>query len=135
MESFAQVVIRGRLGSNKEGQVLTKKDIAGGGKYWRFSVGVEKKRYIKETDITVVGTDWISCTCWDDRILEGGFVKGQVVQVTGKLTTYGEKVVGQELPKTRLAVMVERVQPVIDERDNWGPLHTDTALPSGSRVG
>ncbi len=128
MESFAEVVIRGRLGTNKEGEVLTKKT-AGDSSYWRFSVGVEKKRYIKATNTTVVGTDWISCTCWDERIVQKGFTKNQFVQVTGKLTTYGEKVEGADFPKTRLAVVAERVQAVIDPNESWDAVH---AVPSGS---
>jgi single-stranded DNA-binding protein len=133
MESFSQVVIRGRLGSNKDGEVLTPNLVQGGtNKYWRFSVAVDKKRVDKTTRQTVVETDWISCTCWDERIVHQNFHKGQLVQVTGKLTTYGEKVEGSDLLKTRLSVVAERVQPVMDESSSWEPIPSGSGIPSGS---
>lgn len=127
MDSFADVVIRGRLGANKKGEPFTEYKTPDLKYYWRFSVGVEKKKYVKATDTTVIEMDWISCTCWDERLLQNGLLnRGAVVQVTGKLTTYPEKVEGVELQKTRLAVVAERVQLVVDEKNSWGP------IPSGS---
>jgi single-stranded DNA-binding protein len=129
MDSFSEVVIRGRLGANKKGEAFTEYRTPDLKYYWRFSVGVEKKKYLKESDTTVVEMDWISCTCWDKRVVEHGYLdRGQVVQVTGRLTTYGEKVEGSELSKTRLAVVAERVQPVVDAKNsNWEPISSGSA--------
>ena len=133
MDSFSQVVIKGRLGSGKDGEVLKQEVVKGGTTlYWRFSVAVDKKRLDKVTKQTIVDTDWISCTCWDERIVGQNFRKGEVVQVTGRLTTYGEKVEGSDLPKTRLAVVAERVQRVLDESSRWEPIPSGSAIPSGS---
>ncbi len=133
MDSFSQVVIKGRLGSGKDGDVLKQEQVKGGTTlYWRFSVAVDKKRLDKVTKQTIVDTDWISCTCWDERIVGQNFKKGEVVQVTGRLTTYGEKVEGSDLPKTRLAVVAERVQRVMDESSSWEPIPSGSSIPSGS---
>lgn len=135
MDSFSQVQIRGRVSAAKTGEVLRQETTKDGKLYWRFSVGVERKGYDKATRQAVVETDWISCTCWDERIVAQHLQRGDVVLVTGRLITYGEKVEGSDLPKTRLAVVAERVQKVVDENSSWEPIPSGSALPSGSRVG
>lgn len=135
MDSFSQVQIRGWIATGKTGDALRQETTNDGKLYWRFSVGVERKGYDKVTRQSVVETDWISCTCWDEKIVSLNLQKGDVILVSGRLVTYGEKVEGSDLPKTRLAVVAERVQKVIDENSSWAPIPSGSALPSGSRVG
>lgn len=141
MDSFSEVKIRGRVAAGKTkdgkpGDVLRQETTKDGRLYWRFSVGVERKRgYDKATGQSVVETDWFLCSCWDEKILSLNLQKGDVVLVTGRLQTYGEKVEGSDLLKTRISVVAERVQKVIDPNASWAPIPSGSALPSGSQAG
>lgn len=146
MDSFSEVVIVGKLagipiknpdGTLKkvEGKVQTREDAVEQRKsdanpnrlFFTFNVGVETKR--KDPDNpknTLVKMDWIDCICWDERIALQNLKRGEVVKITGRLSSRTKKIEGAKDDITVTSVVAERVQRVIDQNASW------EAVSSGS---